>query len=514
MAFEDHRWHPDEAQAISSYYAVYKETVNSHGIFSGANFNPANISIEDKMAEIRNEFVAILRKLINYEKGKELNLIKAFLDKYGIDLEFRSLLEGCLKNNDFTKAFNYIHIKQHNIQEGVAKLPYNLEKWNEYMQSYMNIYIKKTAEEAIKNMNDIGNMSPEAIAKEMLNYLRINYKGESNYKNNFMNFMQTFEDELMPLLKENKVFGGKNWNIPTNQIELEKSKASTNQTIIEKYTSIIIAGIVNGLSQEEFIVSTYGGASTARATRKLNFFSGKSQNVQTETDAYLVLDFGLTANKQANEMIKQLQTDTAIKNFINQIPENDFIIHYSSKDASISLASKGTGSAKIGKIKGKGSLDSKIPVLQNLGMEGGFSPNNIDNMIFTIVNNGAGLVNEGKGINEITQAITTLVIGFMFEDFEDQLQNMVSGLSNNEVHLYFLSGKFVPISAILEQFIAQIEKTITNKVVSVGITPAKTLYTSKAEYGKDRWNFVREKTIGATQMDIYILNNLLNNLGI
>lgn len=514
MSFEDHRWHPDEAQAVSGYYAVYKETVSSHGIFAGAGFNPANISIEDKMAAIRNDFLAILRRLIAYEKGKEHNLIQAFLEKYGIDAEFKSLLENCLKNNDFTKAFNYIHIKQHNIQKGIMQLPYDLEKWNEYMQSYMNIYIKKTAEEAINNMNNIGNMTPEAIAQEMLNYLRTNYKGDTNYKNNFMNFMNTFEAELVPLLKENKVFGGTNWNIPTNQIELERKKASTNETIIEKYTSVIIAGIVNGLSQEEFIVSAYGGASTARATRKLNFFSGKSQNVQTETDAYLVLDFGLNPDKQANDIIKQLQTDTTIKNFINQMPEDNFIIHYSSKDASISLSSKGTGSAKIGKIKGKGSLDSKIPVLQSLGVEGGFSSSSIDNMIFTIVNNGAGLVNEGKGINEITQAITTLVIGFMFEDFEDQLQNMVSGLSNNEIHLYFLSGRFVPISAILEQFIAQIENTIHNKVVSVGITPSKTLFTSNAEYGQDRWNFVREKTIGATQMDIYILNNLLNNLGI
>ena len=519
MSYEEHRWHPSEAEAISSYYAVYKETINSDGIFANASFNAANISTEDKISSIKNDFIAILNRLIAYEKSKELRFIYAFLNKYGIDEEFKNLLEGCLKNNDFTKAFNYIHIKQHNIKEGIQQLPYNLEKWNEYMESYLNLFIEKTAEEAIQSIDNIENMSPHMVAQQMLKYLSDNYKGEAKYKDNFRDFMNTFGQELIPLLKDNNTFGKDNWDMPMNEIKLGKEKANSSQNIKDTYISKIVQGLVRGLSQEEIIVSFYGGASTARASRDLNFFSGRTQTVQTETDAYLILDFDLEPNKQANNIIKSLQSDATIRNFLDSNPQDNFIIHYSSKDSSIALSSSNANATRIGKIKGSGSLDSRIPILQELGSQGGFSSGNIDNLIFTIINNGVGLVNEGEGLDEIIKAITNLIIGFMFEDFNIQIQNVTVGSSRgatplNEIHLYFLSGKFVPISAILENFIKQINNELSSDVVRVGIKPSGTLYTSKEEYGRDRWNFVRSKTISQTTMDIYILNSLLKNLGV
>ena len=515
MSYEDHRWHPSESEAVSSYYAVYQETTESGGIFSGAGFNAANFSIEDKMSAIRNDFLDVLQRLINYEKSKEEKFIQAFIKKYELDQELVDLLQACLSNYDFVKAFNYIHIKQHNLKEGIAKLPYDLEEWNKYMQSYMNIYIKKAAEEAISTIDDIGTKTPEQIAQHIFAYIKDNYEGELKYKDNFTTFMQTFEQELLPILQANNKFGGNNWNIPTNEIKIGKKKFATNKSIIDAYVPAIIDGLVNGFSQEEFIVSLFGGASTARATRELKFFSGrKSQNVQTETDAYLILGVDLLPNQNANNCIKQLQTDKSISDFINTIPENNFVIHYSSKDASIGLSSLNTASAKIGKIKGMGSLDSKIPILRELSSDQGFSQQNVDNMIFTIVNNGVDLVNAGEGLDQAIQAITTMVIGFMFEDFDDQIKNMVSGLSNNELHLFFLTGRFVPISAILEKFKLQIMGKLNKNVVTVTIKPSGTLFTSNDEYGETRWSFVRNKTISNTQMGIFILNNLFNELGI
>ena len=519
MSYEEHRWHPSEAEAISSYYAVYKETISSDGIFANASFNAANISTEDKISSIKNDFIAILNRLIAYEKSKELRFISAFLNKYGIDKEFRSLLEGCLKNDDFTKAFNYIHIKQHNIKEGIQQLPYDLEKWNEYMESYLNLFIEKTAEKAIQSMNNIENMSPNLIAQKMLKYLNDNYEGEAKYKDNFENFITTFGQELMPLLKDNNTFGKANWNTPMNKIKIGKETFSSNQSMKDTYISKIVQGLVRGLSQEEIIVDFYGGASTARASRELKFFSGRKQTVQTETDAYLILDFNLEPDKYANDTIKRLQNDTTIRNFLDSNPQDNFIIHYSSKDSSIALSTSNGNATRIGKIKGSGSLDSRIPTLQELGSAEGFSSDSIDKLIFTIINNGAGLVNEGEGLDEIIKAITNLIIGFMFEDFDIQIQNMSVGNANNatslnEIHLYFLTGKFVPISAILEKFIQQINNELSSNVVHVGIKPSSTLYTSKEEYGKNRWDFVRSKTISQTTMDIHILNSLLKNLGV
>ena len=516
MSYADHIWHPSESEAVSSYYAVYKEAVGADGIFSNASFGSPNFSVEDKMSAIRSDFLSILTRIIDYERGKEKSFIKAFIEKYSkVDKELGDLLKSCLETNNFTEAFNYIHIKQHNLKKGIAQLPYDLEKWNKYMKSYMNIYIKKTSEEAVRSIKDIGTKSPEEIAQNIFLYLKNNYQGDAQHKDNFMSFMQTFEQELLPILQTNKKFGGKNWNIPTNEIKLGNKKASTNKNIIDSYVPAIIDGLVNGLSQEEFIVDFYGGASTARATRELSFFSGrKSQNVQTETDAYLVLGVDLLPSVEANEFIKQLQTDTDIANFVNTIPEDSFVIHYSSKDASIVLDSSDAASAKIGKIKGMGSLDSKIDVLKSLSSEGGFSQESINDMIFTIVNNGVGLIYEGKGLDQIIEAITSMTIGFMFEDFDEQIKNINTNTSNNELHLFFLTGRFVPISEVLEKFRMQIEGALNKKVVTINIKPSGTLYTSQDPYGETRWNFVRNKTIKSTSMGIFILNNLFNELGI
>ncbi len=518
MSYEEHRWHPDEAQAISSYYAVYKETINTDGIFANASFNAANISTEDKIAEIKRDFINILNRLIAYEKSKERMLIYAFLQKYQLsDKDFTDLIKQCLESGDYTKAFNYIHIKQHNIQEGIEQLSYNLEEWNKYMESYLNLFIEKTAEEAVQKMDNIGDLSPHIITEKILAYIREQYKG--NHKDNFKKFINTFGQELTPLIKDNNTFGKQNWDIPMHQIQLDKEKANTNKTMKDAFVSKIVQGLVRGLSQEEIIVDFYGGASTARASRTLKFFSGRTQSVQTETDAYLILNLKLQPNKEANETLKKLENDKKIRDFINAKIEDNFIIHYSSKDSSIALSTSNGNATKIGKIKGSGSLDSRIPTLQELGSNQGFSSESIDNLIFTIINNGSKLVNEGEGLDEITKAITNLIIGFMFEDFDIQIQNMTVGGNNgvtslNEIHLYFLSGKFVPISAILENFIKQINNELNNDVVRVGIKPSGTLFTSKEEYGKDRWNFVRQKTISQTTMDIYILNSLLKNLGV
>lgn len=509
MAINSHNWHPTEKEVVSSYYAVYKETTEDNGIFAGKNFNFANISFEDKMATIRDDFISFLNKIIEYEKGKEHLFILSFIDKFGIDEELKSLLKTCLENDEYTKAFNYIHIYQHNLNENLISLPYDLEEWNKYMTSYMNIYIKNAATEAIESMNDIMHKKPSEIATYMLDYITNNYNGEEKYRNNFSFFMNTYADALIPLLRENKKFGGKNWEIPMNEIILNKKKFNSNQSIIDTYVPAIIAGIVNGLSQEEFIVSSYGGASTARAQRTLKYFSGKTQNVPTETDAYLILDFNLEVNKQANKIIGQLQNDTEIRNFIKNLPEDDFIIHYSSKDSSIVLQGSNGPGEKIGKIKGEASIDSRISILQDLATDQGFSKDHVDEMIFTIINNGVGLVSEGKGLNEIIQAITAMSVGYMFEDFDDQIQGVINQFNTNEIHLFFLTGRFVPVSKVLELFSKQIQGALSRPVVSVKIKPASKQYISNLSIAQKRWEDVRQQTIKDTTMGISLLNNLL-----
>lgn len=514
MAYEN-LWFPSPEEAVNEYYAVYNETIQHGGIYEGQGFNPANISVEDKMRAIRDDFVALIRKFINFERGKEETLIQQFINKYGkLDNDFKSLLTQCLKNNDFTKAFNYIHIYQINLKMGLDKLPYKIDELSDFMESYMNIYIKKTAEEAVNSIPNIGNCTPEYISKYMLNYLRTHYQGDPKYKRYFNDYMNTFSNELLPLLKDNKKFGKTNWTTPTINIVIDNKHFTSNKSILDTYVPAIIDGLVNGLSQESFIVNL-GGASTARAQRPLKYFtSNKIQSVPTETDAYLVLDLNLQPDTSINQQIKTLTTDKDIRQLINSTPQDDFVIHYSSKDSSIGLDGHNSAGTKIGKIKGEGSLDSKIPTLQEISSNNGFNSENVNNMIFTIVNNGAELVNAGQGLEEIINAITMMVIGFMFEDADIQLENTLQKFNNNEIHLFFLTGRFAPISEILEQFILQVEKQLAKPVVKVTLKPASQKYTSDASDAQTRWSAVRAKTIKNTQMGIDLLNNLLLQLGI
>lgn len=509
-------WHPTASDAIKQYYAVYQETIEPGGIFEGESFNPANFSIEDQMSTIKQEFVGVIRRIKEYESEKEEKMINAFIEKYQkVDKDLGALLKNCIKNGDFTSAFNYIHIFLRNLQDGINKLPYDLKEWVNYMQPYMNVYIRKTAEEAINNMKDIGSKTPKEIAEYTIKEIRNNYKGDPKYASSFENFMNDFENAYFELVKSNKKFGKTNWNVPTMDFIVEKEKVTTNEAITEKYVAAILDGLLNGLSQEEFVVSIFGGASTARASRTLKYFTGKEQLVPTETDMYLALTVGLTADKDINKMIAEATNDADIRKILSDAPEDDFIIHYSSKDSSIVLDKSNKPSDKIGKIKGTGSLDSRIGALTDLASKSNvISRDNIDRVIFTIINNGIGLVNQGAGLDQAIQAITSLTIGYMFEDFDDQISYMGKGESNNEIHLYFLSGRFVPISTVLSLLIEQIEGALSKDIIKVSISPSNEQFFSEDSSPQARWTWVRNKTISNTKMTIIMANQLLLQLGI
>ena len=83
-----------------------------------------------------------------------------------------------------------------------------------------------------------------------------------------------------------------------------------------------------------------------------------------ETDAFVVLNGDLQIDSDIIGEINEIKENEEIRELINTLPSDDFVIHYSSKDLSIAEESGGSIRAKI---KGDGSLDSKIKVLESLG---------------------------------------------------------------------------------------------------------------------------------------------------
>lgn len=119
-------------------------------------------------------------------------------------------------------------------------------------------------------------------------------------------------------------------------------------------------------------------------------------------------------------------------------------------------------------------------------------------------------------LSEIGNSLSSLVVGFMFEDFSEQLSKINNKDSNQakELHVYMITGEFFTISEILKVVRNQIiEKTSpVSRVVSIGFKPSSTVYYNeyKDKYsGMTLWNKVRESTIKNTIMNVYMnISNL------
>lgn len=503
-------------KAYEGYYAVLKETTDQGGIFSGVNFKAISSDLSIVSKNIYEDFLEIINQLITFEKKKEQSYLLRYYNKYKIlSPELESQLKDLLFSDhpDFGRAFELIEIHRYQLRNEATKLELNLNDWEKYLSSFNNKFFIDTSNEAIQNLTNIGSMSPESILNYLIEYIKNKYFGISinaKYKNDFESFMNVYAPTLINIVKSMKIFKGSLWKTPINSIKF--SKTSSDDDIKETFISKIVRGIVNGLGQEEFVVNL-GGASTARATNELKFFlrsksgKAKTQLVPTETDIYLALNGDFEIKEDVKNAIAQAKTNKEIREIIEQTSLSDFIIHISSKDLSIAESSGGSISAKI---KGEGALDSKIVAFEQLGQSMNLSKQ-VHQLIFEAVNTGEKLLySESKYIDEVSRGITSLAFSFMFEDFEEQIQQINKDQTTNEIHLYLINGQYFTISEVLEILKQQIIKwgNNPNDLINVGFKPAPTSYydelKDKMNHDLSLWNAVREATIKNTTMKVYM----------
>ena len=507
----------DYNQAVTGYYAVfYPEVFGTEGMQ-----NLSNITSEEKIRSIKEEFIGILNNMIDYERQKERKYIQNFINQYGeIKVNkngeiLKNILENAIGENanpvDFVKAFQYIHIAQRNLNNELNQLDYDIKQWDAYIKPYLNDSVMKAAENAIEELGDnIVNMTPQQVTNAMITGIRSSQANDVE----FNKFVDLLSEEITSLVKNNKYFGKKNWTFSKEmyKIEVDSKKLGTKEKIIETYKSKIIKGLLNGLSQEVYIVFS-GGTSTARVQKQFLTETGRKLSVQGETDVLAVVNAKLKSNDKILDIISNLKTEEQVRKILDTVPEDNFILHYSSKD--FSIAQEAGSNIQI-KIKGSGSIDSRIPILRELADEGGISYDSIDTLVFRMINSGAGLMYNGSSVDIIEETIASMAAEFMFEDYAIHVKRMISGIpAGNEIHLYMLSGRFVPLSSVLSRFKVQLDNTIPSAYgdsVRVRITPSSAIFRSQNKDLAKRWEENRDAYIKATTMEIKLTNNLLKGL--
>lgn len=498
--------------AYEGYYAVQKETVESGGIFEGVNFKAISPDLSALAEDLVNKFVHTINGLIQFEAKKERAFLLQYYEKYkGIDSDLEKQLKQYLFSEpaQLSKAFELVEIHRHKIANEYNNLELNLEKWDkEYLTSFNNKFFVDTCTEAIQKLDNMGAMTPEQVLNYMIQYVQEKYPNEA-YRINFNHFMETYAPALTDIVRNTKSFQGKLWTLPINSIKFVKD-GEPNQAIQDAFISKIVAGLVNGLGQEEFLVSL-GGASTARATNKLTFFlpdkrgKSKTMNLPTETDVYMALTGDFQINEDVRNAITAAKTNKDIRDIINNSAYDDFVIHFSSKDLSIAESGGGAVNAKL---KGEGSLDAKIRTLEELGAAMNAS-SQVHELIFEAVNTGAELLYSNSGtIDDVSRGLTSLTFGFMFEDFAEQIEQMNTQSTTNELHIYMISGQYFTISEVLKVLRDQIIswRGSPTKLINIGFKPAPISYYEQLKNttpeGITRWNAVREATIKNTMMKV------------
>ena len=117
----------------------------------------------------------------------------------------------------------------------------------------------------------------------------------------------------------------------------------------------------------------------------------------------------------------------------------------------------------------------------------------------------------------IERAIVSLCATWMFEDYEDTFAQIKSGVINNHLHVYFISGLYYTVSDILNLTIDQLEKADEKTLVYVKFKPSdKDPYPDvqfdRSIRGIPRWEYVRNKNLQAGRLSISMNTKILEDM--
>ena len=523
--------------AYEKYYAILR---SSYVAQQGELYlkSPVLQEAEAEQQKLVNVFLEMVDKLAHFERQKEQAYIAKWVESFrnkGLT-KLANELQVVLNSPDginFSQAFEIIELYRQGFIEDIDNFQDTFTNWQKEYSQFSNKFIKKTMEAKLDSLGArLVDMTPKELLEELTSSVSdawdTTYSGSQDSAR-FSTFLNSFNNDLVKIVKDMGDIRGngspeevdRNFNGPLGLVFKIKEPKALNISLKAK----LIDGLVNGLSQESFLALFGMGASTARTQRELRYFTKKlTQLVPTETDVYAALSFELNPNEAIINKIKNLERDVDIQALLESTEaENNFIIHYSSKDLTISEGSKSSVRAKI---KGQSSLDSKIDALEQMGRAAN-KEKFIHELIFEAINTGKDLLysDQKEILQQVSDSLTALSFSFMFDDFERQFEQIVKNENSKtvELNLYMISGNFFAISDILFILYDFVKHELVDSngkpvksIISVGFKPAPNNYYNSPEVsnlvGEARWEFVRDMTIRNTMMEVRMATNTLKQL--
>lgn len=533
------------SEAYEKYYAILNSSYRTGNMVIHDNISTSSEnSLITETNNLITVFLGMVEKLRDYEKRKEEQYLRKWLDKLSNAQEpngqkLKDLLAPLILTEDqnFTQAFQLVELWRQGFIHDVESIPQIYEDWREEFTQFSNKTIVTSARAAVEELANNGELitlTPPQLMDKIIQRIELDWENtNSGYsKENFQTFLNNFSPYLVSIVRDMKEFRVKEtkkrgridpWGNGSNLGTIFKIKEQKD--LQETISSKIITGLVNGLSQEMSLVAFAKGASTARASRELRFLNEKVMNLATETDVYSVLTFDLGNNSEAVAKIAAMQQDKDIQELIsNSDYKNNFIIHYSSKDLTIAEANSSSVTAKI---KGEGGFGSKVIALQEMGNAAG-KADEVHDLIFKAVNIGHQLLYsnyQDKLIDLITAALTSLTFSFMFDDFERQFEHIENNIegNNTELNLYIISGNYYPASDILQILYNYVNSLragnkIGKKFIDIGFKPSsmevdKYIYQKQKKLNGDAlWADVRDAVMADAKMKVVLATNYLKEL--
>ena len=496
----------------------------------------------------KNALKNILESLYEKESSKEENFLNGLLRKIQVnDPEFYPTVQSLVQSRNFSKAFNAIKRRREGLYDIQKDFSTNIDKFaNEWSKNQNKAFLTAFHNAITGGKGGIGgrdltkifndnmlNKTFEEILEESRQIFMENARQTASYNmienldkvwdliNDY--FRNTLQDKGLNITNNLKnyydniiVDKDKEWI----KVKNRKKGQRYNKTVAQLAKKIAQDMILNGLSAELYLTLD-GGAHTGQIKKQYKSYSGAQTTTGSiQSDVIELWNNEFEVDLDMTDSIKKILLEEKndiykkVEKLLDIYSENNFIIHYSSKDLNI------MSTEKRATIRGTQSFDSRLEELERIAIE--INGSKIEDLIFSIINTTKGLIfSNNSDIEKVKESIVAVCAAWMFEDYKETFRQIQSGITNNRLHCYFINGNYYLVSDILKMVLNQIEQTQKERIVTVSLSPGnKNVYGTVVNrgdtFGIPRWDAVRQEsllsgTIGI-RMNTLVLEEIIKKI--
>ena len=460
----------------------------------GKHFKELKYYDDEDFNITKNALKNILESLYEKESSKEENFLNELLRKIQVnDPEFYPTVQSLVQSRNFSKAFNAIKRRREGLYNIKKDFSANIDKFaNEWSKNQNKAFLTAFQNAITGGKGGIGgrdltkildnnmlNKTFEEILEESRQIFMENARQTASYTmienldkvwdliNDY--FRTTLQDKGLSMNNnlrnyyDNVIVGkDKEWI----KVKNRKKGQRYNKTVAQLAKKIAEDMILNGLSAELYLTLD-GGAHTGQIKKQYKSYSGAQTttgNIQSDVielwNSEFEIDLDMTDSIKKILLEEKNDIYKKVERLLDIYTENNFIIHYSSKDLNI------MSTEKRATIRGTQSFDSRLEELEQIAIE--INGSKIEDLIFSIINTTKGLIfSNNSDIEKVKESIVAVCAAWMFEDYKETFKQVQSGITNNRLHCYFINGNYYLVSDILKMVLNQIEQTQKERIVTV-----------------------------------------------